>query len=452
MLDKELLDFQKKIIVLDDDPTGTQTVHDVFVYTNWETDTLKKAFLHKDKLFFILTNSRSFSAAHTKEVHAKIAENILCAAQETNQEFIIISRGDSTLRGHFPLETQILKDTLESHSPLRYDGEILCPFFEEGGRFTFDNIHYIKDGDTLIPAGETEFAKDKSFGYTSSHLGEYVAEKSDGLYKKEDCTYISLEELHAGDIDAITNKLLLVTDFNKIIVNAMTYSDLEIFTTAWIRAMRLGKNFLVRSAAALPKIIGNIHQIPLLTKKEVTNPALSTGGIIIIGSHVKKTTQQFHALLELKEDLQFIEFDVNTYFSEGSLESETTRILALCNTFIASGKSVVIYTSRDLKVPDTTDKDEILALSVKISDALTKIVNLLQVQPQFIIAKGGITSSDVATKGLCIKRALVLGQIKPGIPVWKTQEESKFPGTPYIVFPGNVGEITTLKEIVEELI
>ena len=68
----------------------------------------------------------------------------------------------------------------------------------------------------------------------------------------------------------------------------------------------------------------------------------------------------------------------------------------------------------------------------------------------FIIA-GGITSSDVGTKALAVKKANVLGQIKPGIPVWQTGEESKFPMTPYVIFPGNVGEITTLREAVEVL-
>ena len=90
--------------------------------------------------------------------------------------------------------------------------------------------------------------------------------------------------------------------------------------------------------------------------------------------------------------------------------------------------------------------------SVHISDALTSIIRLLTVKPRFIIAKGGITSSDVGTKGLLVKKALVMGQIKKGIPVWLTGAESKFPDTPYIIFPGNVGEVNTLREIVEELV
>jgi uncharacterized protein YgbK (DUF1537 family) len=56
-----------------------------------------------------------------------------------------------------------------------------------------------------------------------------------------------------------------------------------------------------------------------------------------------------------------------------------------------------------------------------------------------LIAKGGITSSDIATKSLKVKLAMVAGSILPGVPVWKLGEESLFPGMHYVIFPGNVG-------------
>ena len=114
--------------------------------------------------------------------------------------------------------------------------------------------------------------------------------------------------------------------------------------------------------------------------------------------------------------------------------------------------TAVIYTSRQLLAPENMTPEEKLQISVKISNAVTSIIGKLSVKPKFIIAKGGITSSDVGTKALRVKKARVMGQVKKGIPVWMTGEESKFPGMPYIIFPGNVGEVSTLKEIVEELI
>lgn len=100
---------------------------------------------------------------------------------------------------------------------------------------------------------------------------------------------------------------------------------------------------------------------------------------------------------------------------------------------------------------DAGSEEESLRISVKISEAITSIVHRLSVQPAFLIAKGGITSSDVGTKGLGVKKALVLGQVSPGIPVWKTGAEAKFPDMAYIIFPGNVGAVTTLRDVVSML-
>ncbi|MCF0228716.1 MAG: hydroxyacid dehydrogenase, partial [Parasporobacterium sp.] len=145
-----------KIIVLDDDPTGTQTVHDVFVYTDWSEENIKAGFEGENRMFYILTNSRSFTAEETERAHKEIARNILKAAD--GRRFVIVSRSDSTLRGHYPLENDVLRETLENEGGIKTDGEILVPFFLDGGRYTIDNIHYVKTGEKLIPAGETEFA------------------------------------------------------------------------------------------------------------------------------------------------------------------------------------------------------------------------------------------------------------------------------------------------------
>lgn len=451
LLEKEQRDFNRKIIVLDDDPTGTQTVHDIPVVTDWQEDTIREIFSMEEQMVFILTNSRSFSREYTKEVHEEIAEHIAAAARESKKEFLVISRGDSTLRGHFPLETETLRETLEEECGIKFHGEIICPFFKEGGRYTLNNIHYVKEGDFLVPAGQTEFARDKSFSYESSHLGEYVEEKSGGKYKKEDCIYISLEELRGLELDKITEKLLQAKDFCKVIVNAVDYKDVEAFSICWIRAMKQGRNFLARSAAALARVIGGVDEIPLLTKVSLVDEKSENGGLVIVGSHVKKSSDQLACLMETKANLRFVEFDVNCYFTEGSLEKETERVRKTVEETLKDGRSVVVYTSRKLAVLPTEDKGKILGLSVEISKALTDVVRLLSLKPRFIVAKGGITSSDVATRGLGIKKAMVMGQIRKGIPVWKTGPESKFPDMPYIIFPGNVGEVSTLREIVEEL-
>lgn len=450
LLRAEIAKNEKKIVVLDDDPTGVQTVHDISVYTDWTKDSMKKGFAEENKLFYVLTNSRGFTAAQTEEAHKEIAAVVDEVSKETGIPYLFISRSDSTLRGHYPLETVILKEAYEKNTQSKIDGEILCPFFKEGGRYTIEDVHYVKDGDALIPAAQTEFAKDKTFGYTSSNMKEYVEEKTKGEYKKETVTTISLTDIHAMNYDKIEEQLMAVRDFNKIIVNAIDYVDVKVFCVALFRAMAKGKNFMFRTAAAIVKVMGGVTDQPLLTREQMVVKETANGGIIVVGSHTEKTTRQVDMLRENKQ-IAFVELDATLVKDEEAFAKEVDRCLALEEEYIASGKTVCVYTTRKLITADTGDKEDDLRLSVRISDAVQSLVGRLRIVPSFVIAKGGITSSDVGTKALAVQRANVLGQIKPGIPVWQTGEESKFPKTPYVIFPGNVGEISTLKEAAEVL-
>ena len=213
---------------------------------------------------------------------------------------------------------------------------------------------------------------------------------------------------------------------------------MEIFTLALLKS---DKNFIFRTAAAFPKIIGGVSDKNFLTRADLVDETNRNGGLIIIGSHVNKTTAQLAELRKISS-VAFIEFDVKNL---GGVE----EIIRRAEENISRGQTTAIYTSRE--VSDLGSEEKNLAASVKISNALTRIVNRIKIRPKFLIAKGGITSSDVGTKGLGVKKALVLGQVAAGIPVWQIGAESKFPGMSYIIFPGNVGNVDTLKKIIEQL-
>ncbi len=443
--------LNRKIVVLDDDPTGVQTVHGISVYTSWDPQAIAAGFAESNSMFFILTNSRSFTSEETRRAHTEMAENIAAISKETGKKYILVSRSDSTMRGHFPLETGTLCKTTEAGTDKKIDGEIIFPFFKEGGRFTIDNVHYVKEKGGLVPAGQTEFAKDKTFGYRSSHLGDWVEEKTKGAFRKEACIYIALDDLRSRSVQKIADQLRQACDFNKVIVNAIGYVDVKVFMLAFIEAILSGKEFIFRSAAAVTKVIGGVPDHPLLSKAELIDRDNRNGGIVLIGSHVNKTTQQFEALRTLNGKVEFIEFDQHLVMKEGGLEGEVERVIDLVEKYIPKGKAVIVYTRRERFDLDTDDKEKQLVVSVRISDAITGIIGKLKVRPSYIIAKGGITSSDIGTKALKVKKATVMGQIRPGIPVWMTGDESKFPRMPYIIFPGNVGEIETLEQIVDEL-
>ncbi|MEJ8766547.1 four-carbon acid sugar kinase family protein [Oceanobacillus sp. HCA-5259] len=267
----------------------------IHVYTNWDEASILDGFQSDEKMFFILTNSRAFSKEKTEQVHKDITNRVQRVSKQFNKPFLIISRSDSTLRGHFPLETETINATLGNSA----DGEIIIPFFKEGGRYTIENIHYVEKDGALVPAAETEFAKDRTFGFTKSHLGEYVEEKSQGRFKQKDVTYIALDDLRAVDIEKITEQLMGIEGFNKVIVNAISDDDLKVFSIALTKAIENGKQFLYRTAASFTKIIGHISDKDLLSSEQVILGSKKSGGLIIVGSHVNKTTQQLNELLKL---------------------------------------------------------------------------------------------------------------------------------------------------------
>jgi len=450
LLAKEIAADDTTFVVLDDDPTGVQTVHDISVYTDWTVESIKSGLMEDNKVFYILTNSRGLTADETTAVHQEIAANIVTAARETGKKYLIMSRSDSTLRGHFPLETRLLKEGMEADG-FTVDGEIMCPFFKEGGRFTVGNTHYVKYGEELVPAAQTEFAKDKTFGYTHSDIPSYIEEKTAGEFKAESVTCITLEELRSQNYDAIVAKLMAVTGFNKVCVNAIDYCDVKVFAVALYRAMAQGKTFMFRTAAGLVKVVGGITDIPLLKRKDMVTLDIDNGGVVVVGSHTQKTTAQLNELLKLPCVVP-IEFNSDLVLEgDEAFWAEVDRCVAAEEEAILAGKTPVCFTNRRLLVVENDTPESALQRSVKISQGVQSLVGRLKVTPAFIIAKGGITSSTVGTEALGVKKANVLGQICPGIPVWQTDDTSKFPKIPYVIFPGNVGNDETLRQAVEIL-
>ena len=451
LLKAEIANNNTKLIVLDDDPTGVQTVHDVMVCTHWDEESIRHGFHDQSKLFFIMTNSRAMTEAETTRIHKEIVHNVSNVARELGIRYLYMSRGDSTLRGHYPLETLLLKQGLEAEEGCCVDGEVLCPFFLEGGRFTIDNVHYVRCGEELVPVAETEFAKDRTFGYKHSCMTEYVEEKTAGAYPKENVICISLSEIRSMDIEGITDKLCNVKGFGKICVNAIDYCDIKIFAIALYRAMARGKTFMFRTAASLVKVMGGVNDKPLLTRKDMITKETPNGGLIIVGSHTKKTTAQLEELLK-NEKIVAIPFNSDLILEgDKAFQKEIERCLALETKAICEGRTAVCYTSRRLLSLEDDTREDALLRSVKISDGVQSLVSRLNVEPAFVIAKGGITSSDIGVKALRIRYARVMGQVVPGIPVWQADDNSKFPKIPYVIFPGNVGEDETLRQVAETL-
>jgi uncharacterized protein YgbK (DUF1537 family) len=364
--------------------------------------------------------------------------------------FSIISRSDSTLRGHYPLEIDVLQNELLTSANVEISGHLIIPAFFEAHRYTVGNTHYLGVEDKLVPVSETEFANDSVFGFNTANLPKWIEEKTNGRVNSESALVISLEDIHNGGIDKVYEILLSANNNTPIIVNAKSYYDLDIVSLAILKAIDSGKQFLFRTAASIIKSIAGINNRPYLSVNEIVSndESRNNGGFIVVGSHTKKTTEQINELIK-KYPIEQIEINVVKVLNDETRDEELTRVCQLVDQYISSNRDTLVYTSRDVII--AKNKEENLKISQIVSGSLVETVRSLKVKPKFIIAKGGITSSDIATNGLEIKHAKILGQIIAGVPVWLTGNEAKFKDTPYIVFPGNVGEKESIAEIFENI-
>ncbi|CAN5377094.1 four-carbon acid sugar kinase family protein [soil metagenome] len=431
----------KKIIVLDDDPTGTQTMTEVAVLTEWTEEILVEELKKEKHIFYILTNSRSFPEDQAKELATELGNNISKASQKTGIKPVLISRSDSTLRGHFPAEVEALAKSIH----LEKAPVILNPAFIEGGRFTLDDVHYVREGEKLIAAADTPFAKDAAFGFTKSNLKEWVEEKTNQQIKAEQVYSLSLDDLRNKTTEELSLYLNNLPDSSVCVINSATYEDIERASLAFHESEFQGKKLLYRTAASFVAAYAGIIS-SYLSPDQLKADTGQTGGLVMVGSYVPKTTSQLEYLLKNSE-VEPIELKVDDVLNEKQKVDELIReISKKINSLLQQGKDVVVYTSRTL----ITDKDKKKSLLIgnKISQELVNLVLGLTVRPAFFIAKGGITSSDLAVKGLGVKRAIIKGQILAGVPVWKLGAEARFPDLFYTVFPGNVGDETSLAKAV----
>jgi uncharacterized protein YgbK (DUF1537 family) len=421
-----------KLVVLDDDPTGTQTVYDIPVLTTWGMEELAQELLAPGPVFYVLTNSRSLPLPAAQALNRAIGATLAQAAAATGRAISVVSRSDSTLRGHFPGEVAALAEGLAwEHPPT-----LLIPYFREGGRYTIHDVHYVAEGDRLIPAAQTPFAADAAFGYRTSNLREWVAEKSGGAVRAEDVAVISLDDLRLGGPAAVYGRVALLQPGQVCIVNAADLRDLEVLVEGLLMAEAGDRRFLYRTAASFVQIRAGLATRDLLTTAELGLEP-DGGGLFVVGSYVPKTTAQVQALLATP-NLAVVELDVPALLDPARRGATVNRAIQAVDAGLAAGRDTLLLTSRALITG--SDAAESLAIGQSVSAALVEIVQRLSRRPRYLVGKGGITASDLATQALGVRRARVRGQLLPGVPVWEMGAETRYPGLPYVVFPGNVGD------------
>lgn len=424
--------MQPKIIVLDDDPTGSQTVHSCLLLMQWDVETLRLGLQDESPIFFILTNTRARTPEEAARVTREVCHNLkLALEQEGIQEFLVVSRSDSTLRGHYPVETDAIADELGS-----FDAHFLIPAFFEGGRITRDSVHYLIINGTPTPVHETEFAKDSVFGYHHSYLPDYAEEKTQGRIKADQVQRFLLADIRAGSLD----RLMQLQSNVCCAVDGETQADLNQFAQDVLAAAAQGKRFLFRSAASILTALAALPPQPVDVDHMRTYVREGKPGAIVVGSHVKKTTQQLNELLE-EPGIVGLEVAVEKLRNgdEASQASLLQSVLDRVRSIHAEGKTPAIYTSREELTFDSIQTR--LDFGVRVSALLMDIVRGLPDDLGFLISKGGITSNDTLSTGLALRTARLLGQILPGVSMVRTPDtHPQFPNLPVVLFPGNVGD------------
>ena len=443
------------LVVLDDDPTGTQSVADLPVLTGWSTDDLAWALRTGAPAVYVMTNTRSLDPVDAAVRNREVVIAALQASRATGVAVDFVSRSDSTLRGHFPLETDTIVACLAEQAGRTVDAVVIVPAFGEAGRLTVGGVHYAGTASRgFVPVGETEFARDATFGYASSDLREWVEEKTGGRHRAADVVALTLDVLRAGP-EAVAQVLSTVTDAAPVVVDCVEENDLRILALGLDLAERAGKDLLYRVGPPFVRArIGQDVHAPLTAQDVVRIHAagrggLSAGGLVVVGSHMALTTRQLDVLRERRAPAE-VEVSVADVLDPDRRDAHLATVVRIVVDGLARG-NVVVGTSRTLVTGD--DGASSLDIARRVSTAVIEVVQavLAARPPRFVVAKGGITSSDVATRGLGIRRAVVRGPMLPGIVSLWEPSDGPARGIPFIVFAGNVGGDESLADVVDTL-
>jgi uncharacterized protein YgbK (DUF1537 family) len=440
-------DHASVLVVLDDDPTGTQSVAGLPVLTRWEPADLDWALGTGAAAVYVLTNTRSLDPDTAAQRNREVAAAALAAAERAGKRVTFVSRSDSTLRGHFPLETDVLAEAIAAHGGTRPALTLLVPAFPDAGRITVDSVHYwVVDGEAT-PVGETPFAQDATFGFASSDLRAWVEEKTGGKIRATEVAALTVERIRSG-ADAVTEFLRALGEGTVVAVDVVDETDMRVVALALHRLEREGVQALLRVGP--PYVRAHIGQdIAAPVTKDRIDFANERGGLVVVGSHVPLTTAQLAALREARPGTATIELDVRQLIDDRRDAHLATQAAAVAAA-LADG-TVIVHTTRELVTG--RDGDDSLAIARQVSSGVVELVaRVLELAPpRFVIAKGGITSSDTASEALRIRRAHVIGPMLPGIVSLWQPEDGPARGIPYIVFAGNVGSTDSLAQVVDVL-
>lgn len=407
-----------KIMILDDDPTGTQSASGVTVMLRWTAEAIADELRVADAVY-LLTNTRAVDEQSAVSLVRGIVADARRAEELIGEPIRFVLRGDSTLRGHVFAESE----AAGGDAPI-----LFVPAYPEGGRTTVDGQHLVRVGGELLPAERTEFAGDPVFGYQHGRLDEYVREKSTRTPRL-------LESRIVRDPLAIRAALRNASDGDVLLPDVHDDDDIGRLAAA-VRDVWSQRDFVVRSGAPLAAAIAGVSSDGMLA----TPLARRDGPVLLVcGSHTGAAGRQLAQVARIHGEI----LEIGTEAALADPEGEGTRVASLVRTRLEDCGLAVVSSERVRRPEhDTLEHGE------HVMRALMTVVADVRRLTGTVVSKGGITGADVAREGIGSDRAAVRGQVLPGISVWDLRSADG-DDIVQVVVPGNVGEDDTLVEALQ---
>lgn len=421
-------------MVLDDDPTGTQAVHDVPALLSWSLPDVRAASRESSSIH-LLTNARALDPVEAELVTFDAAT----AARRAAPDATILLRGDSTLRGHLLAEYRaVTRAAFDGRNPVL----LLVPALPAAGRVTLGGVHYTRLANGHQPVHESDFARDGVFAYRSSRLLEWAEQRTEGLLSAERGVEVPLERLRGRGPAAIAAAIReAASDLPAVVApDVETASDLEVIAAGARLAYAQEVPLLVRAAPAFVGVLTNT-----IAPGFVDAPTARNGVLVVCGSYVARSTDQLQRLCDAR-GITPVVVDLHALLSsDGALAAETARAAHEVDERLAEDGVAVLSTPRQRPAGTRT-----LEAGIRIARGLAAVLPALRCLPNVIVAKGGITAHVTAAEGLGCTCAHVVGPVTTGVALWRFEARGR--ELSYLIFPGNVGDDDHLANVVTLLL
>ena len=429
-----------KVIVVDDDPTGSQTVHGCLLLLSWRVETLVEGLQHPADVLFILANTRALPRQEAEDRLRAVCRNLRRALRRLKlEDWQLVSRGDSTLRGHFPLDGQVLGQELGPFAVW-----FLLPAFLPGGRTTVDGHHLLHGR----PVHLSSYARDSRFGYSTSSLAAWVEQKSGGHVPQATVTGI-----HWGDGRRPGRHLARLAPLPQgsvVTVDASEPVHLRCFGQLLLLRRQQGHRDLCWGAASLVNALVDPGPQTLqrgdwagLRRRDARGPQ---PGLILVGSHQSGADRQLAQLLTAPS-VKALEIPLERLLQDTDPTPLAASLAAaLGQALQQERRTVVLYTSRGERLRG--DGAAQLALAQAVAQLQETLLTPLRDRLGYAVSKGGSTTDTLLRHGLALDRVVLRGQVMAGISlVQPVGSGGQAAALPVICVPGNMGTDKTLLDL-----